>query len=153
MKKRPLATLVSERSDWCPVHWRNCSKPLHLCGNILLLKGWALYPRNGDTRFPETGWTGKPSLPLNFYLFLINWCHLVSLNCSIFPSPAFSWAWFTWKAWLSLTEPLAHEEILQQRMFGVIFIPPGVLLMEWIIDPDPLWITDLCWGSKFFHPQ
>lgn len=128
MKKRPLATLVSERSDWCPVHWRNCSKPLHLCGNILLLKGWALYPRNGDTRFPETGWTGKPSLPLNFYLFLINWCHLVSLNCSIFPSPAFSWARFTWKAWLSLTEPLVHEEILQQRMFwGDIYSSRGAV--------------------------
>lgn len=82
---------------WCQVHWRNRSKSLHLCGNILLVKGWAYYPRNGDMRFAETGWTCKPFLPPNFYLFLINWCHLVSLNCAMFPSFVFRWAWFNCK--------------------------------------------------------
>lgn len=69
---------------------------------------------------------------------------LVSLNCSVFLSSLFSWPWFTWKAWLSLTEPSANEEILQESnisatYFGVTFIPSGVLLMGWIIDPDLLW--------------
>lgn len=143
---------MSERETcWCPVHWRNCSKPLHLCGNILLLKVWAFYPRNGDMTFPETGWTLKPSLPPNFYLFLINWCHLVSLNCSIFPSFVFSWAWFNWKMTESHRAPSKWKDTAAEGVLGwYLFLQGSCWWGESLIltHCEPLIPV-----GEFFHPQ